>query len=100
MSARHLIPALFVTSVAVLLVACFSSHAAAVGLITVLLTYLLAGIFVAVMQSRAYGPAIVCTLPLACLCFHISYGIGTLLGIRYLFQAPSSQPIREGQSIP
>lgn len=100
MSARHLIPALFVASIGALLLASVSSHVASIGLIAVLLTYLLAGICVAGMRSRAYGPAIVCTLPFACLCFHVSYGIGTLAGLRYLFQAPSSRPIREGQSIP
>ena len=57
MSARHLIPALFVASIGALLLASVSSHMASIGLIAVLLTYLLAGICVAGMRSRAYGPA-------------------------------------------
>jgi len=100
MSVRHLIPALFVASVGVLLLVSFSSHLASVGLAVLLLTYVAAGTCVAGMQSRVYRPAIVCILPFACLCFHISYGLGTLLGVRYLFQSPSCLPIREGQSIP
>jgi glycosyltransferase involved in cell wall biosynthesis len=96
MSARHLIPAFFVLSMFCLLVSSFFSPLAFAAFMLTLVLYLLAGFGVSTVRSWEQGPAIVCLLPIACLLFHISYGAGTLVGIRYLFKSPSTQPIREG----
>ena len=96
LSVRHLAPALFVIGLAVLLFGCIFSHVALLALGTFLLIYLLVGFCIAGLRSRMHGPAICCTLPFACLCFHLAYGVGTLIGARYLFKGPPSRPIREG----
>lgn len=99
MGIRHLTPALFVVSVVGLSLASPWSRAAFVSLLVLLLVYLSLGVHFAIRRSRSYGPLVVSTLPFACLFFHLSYGLGTLAGVRYLFEPPSSRPIREGQPI-
>lgn len=96
MSVRHLIPAMFVLGIVTLLMTSFFSPLALWSLLTSLGVYLLSGLGVAALRSRNYGSLIVGLFPFACLSFHISYGLGTLAGVRYLFKAPSTRPIREG----
>jgi hypothetical protein len=96
MSIRHLAPALFVIALVGLLVVSFFNTFVFLMLSVLGLIYLLVGFCIAVLRSRRYGVALMCVLPFICLAFHISYGAGTLAGVRYLFKDPSSQPIREG----
>ncbi|MFZ0731075.1 MAG: glycosyltransferase family 2 protein [Candidatus Sulfotelmatobacter sp.] len=96
MSARHFAPALFVIAIASLACRSAFAHRALWLLGGLLGLYLCAGILTALVRSRKYGWAIVAAFPLACLMFHISYGLGTLAGTRYLFTSPPSSPIREG----
>jgi len=98
MGLRHLVPGLFVVALAALLLASFFSSHALFGVLALLLAYLLAGFVVAGLRT-SYGPSIALAMPFACLCFHVSYGLGTLAGGRYLVQPPSTRPIREGQPI-
>ncbi|MGA9800600.1 MAG: hypothetical protein WBQ68_16420, partial [Terriglobales bacterium] len=70
-----------------------------IALISFLAVYLLTGFFVAVRRRREWGWAIVAIMPLATLFFHIAYGLGTLVGLRYLFKSPPSSPIRSGQPV-
>jgi hypothetical protein len=75
------------------------SHLGSIALSVLLTVYFLTGFCVAVRRSRAWGFTIVCTVPFASLCFHLAYGLGTLVGLRYLFKSPSSRPIRAGQPV-
>ena len=95
---RHFAPTVFVIGLAGFIGASLFSRVAFLFLPMLLLIYLEVG-FLIVNRRGRYGFLMRCTLPLACLCFHISYGLGTLAGVRYLFKAPSSRPIRAGQSI-
>ena len=96
MSVRHLVPALVVLGGFGLLLLSLYSWAAALILGGLLGIYLLAGLCVAALRGNPNGPGVFITLPIACLAFHCSYGLGTLAGIRYLFKPPASRPIREG----
>lgn len=99
MSLRHLAPGVFVLALAATLLASAFSHLALLGLAIALVSYLFIGFCIAGLRSHQYGYGISLVLPLACLCFHLSYGAGTLAGVRFLIQAPTAQPIREGQSV-
>jgi glycosyltransferase involved in cell wall biosynthesis len=99
MSVRHLAPAFFVLGIVGLLVASVVSRLALLTLGASALLYLLLGFYISILRSRQYGPAIVMALPFACFLFHLSYGLGTLFGVRYLIKAPPSRPIREGLPI-
>jgi len=96
---RHFAPFLFVDAIAAMSLASFFSRSALLSLIALVSLYLLAGACIVSLRGRSAGLALSCILPFACLCFHISYGLGTLAGVRYLFKAPSSTPIRAGQSV-
>lgn len=96
---RHFAPALFVVAVLCLLFGSVFNHASFFYLIFLLLSYFVAGLGIAIFRAGDYGVLPTLVLPLACFCFHMSYGLGTLAGIRYLVRAPSSRPIRAGQSV-
>ena len=96
MGIRHLVPALFVLGLGALLAASVFSSLAVIVLTATLLVHLLTGLLAAVFADNI-DLAIIFTIPFAFLAFHISYGLGTLAGIRYVFKAPSYHPIREGQ---
>jgi glycosyltransferase involved in cell wall biosynthesis len=99
MSSRHLIPAFFVIAIVALSIASVFNYFALFALALALLLHLSSGLLVAMSTRSNCGLAIRGTLPFACLCFHISYGLGTLAGIRYLLKAPPYAPIREGQPV-
>jgi hypothetical protein len=75
------------------------SKLAGVALIALMAVYMLAGSWVAVGRRRDWGWGIVSIMPLASFGFHFAYGLGTLAGLRYLFQSPPSTPIRSGQPV-
>jgi glycosyltransferase involved in cell wall biosynthesis len=93
---RHFAPALFLIAVLCLSFGSVWNRTFLFCLITLLLSYLIAGLAIAIFGTKNYGFFVTLVLPLACFCFHISYGLGTLAGIRYLLRAPSSRPIRAG----
>jgi glycosyltransferase involved in cell wall biosynthesis len=99
MSLRHLAPAVFVTVLGAMLLTSAISHPVLLAGAALLLAYLFVGYCMAGLRSHRYGYGISLALPLACLCFHMSYGMGTLAGVRFLIQPPTPQPIREGQSV-
>ncbi len=99
MGARHFVPAAFVLGLTALLTGAFWSPLCLVGLGVLLAVYLSAGIYFAFRVSRNWGLSVRCALPLVCLAFHIVYGLGTIVGLRYLFVSPPAIPIRAGQSV-
>lgn len=99
MSLRHLVPASFVLGIVGLIAASIANRFALVTLGAIATAYFLLGLYFAVLRSRNDGPGVVLALPFACFLFHLSYGLGTLCGVRYLIKGPPSQPIREGLPI-
>lgn len=99
MRARHLAPAIFVAVVIALSAALFLYRLALEGLVAILTMYLVTGLSLAVRKSRHYGAMLVLILPFACFFFHMSYGLGTLVGLKYLVKPPSREPIRAGRPV-
>jgi glycosyltransferase involved in cell wall biosynthesis len=99
MGFRHLAPAGFVLGILGLLGLSWFSSLAGIALIAILAVYLLTGFWVAIGRRREWGWGIVSVMPFASFCFHFAYGLGTLAGLRYLFKAPPSTPIRSGQPV-
>lgn len=99
MSIRHFVPALFLATIAAMVVLSFFSSVIAAALIGLTALYFAIGYWFAIVKSKNYALRTVCVLPLACACYHVSYGAGTLAGFKYLLRPPSRQPIREGQNI-
>ena len=97
MGLRHLAPALLTATFLALGAASFFTPLAVLGLIALSAIYLLIGVAVSLSRSRQHGIAVVCILPVAFWLFHVSYGLGTLVGLKYLFAAPPTLPIRAGQ---
>jgi glycosyltransferase involved in cell wall biosynthesis len=99
MGLRHFAPAVFVVMCAVLIGGSPVSLVSAILLASLLAGYLLAGWYFAFSKSKSYGLGLRLLLPFACFCFHVSYGLGTLAGCRYLLMPPSGKPIRAGQEV-
>ncbi len=99
MSLRHFVPAMFVVALVTVLFGAPFYGPLSLVLTLMLGAYLAAGTYFSFRRSRQYRLQIACVLPFACLGFHIVYGAGTLMGLRYLFRAPASHPIREGQPV-
>jgi len=96
---RHYAPVLFVAVISILLVATPLSYRFLVALLALVVIYFITGTVMINFSGGKHQPLIRFTLPFACFCFHISYGLGTLAGARYLFKNPSSRPIRAGQQV-
>lgn len=99
MSARHFAPALLLIAVVILTILSFLNRMAFPALISLAVLYFFIGFFFAARKLRTQRASTVCMLPIACACFHFAYGLGTLAGLKYLFKAPSRNPIRAGQPI-
>ena len=99
MGFRHLAPAAFVLILLALIGSSWLGRLPLFALIALLTVYLLTGFYVAVGRRRDWGWGIVGIMPFASLCFHFAYGMGTLVGLRYLFKSPPSSPIRSGQPV-
>ncbi|HEY6339362.1 MAG TPA: glycosyltransferase family 2 protein [Candidatus Sulfotelmatobacter sp.] len=99
MGLRHLVPAFFVTTFLALSVAWLFAPLAGLSLISLAAIYLLIGLAVSLVKSRQHGISVLCVLPGAFWLFHLSYGLGTLVGLRYLFTSPPTSPIRAGQPV-
>lgn len=94
MRLRHWAPAAFLVFLSLLALASFVSRLAQGFLIGTLCVYILVGLFFSVRAKSEESKDIVFVQPFATLCFHIAYGAGTLLGLRYLFRQPPVKPIR------
>lgn len=90
---RHLAPALFLTAVLTLLALSFFTPASAFGLILLLAAYFVAALYFTARATGLSG-SVKAALPLAFLLFHLSYGAGTLAGLRFLVGKPSNTPVR------
>jgi glycosyltransferase involved in cell wall biosynthesis len=99
MGFRHLAPAAFVLGVLALVGLSLFGRLPLIVLMSLLTVYLLTGFYVAVGRRRDWGLAVAGIMPFASLCFHFAYGLGTLVGLRYMFKAPSSNPIRPGRPV-
>jgi glycosyltransferase involved in cell wall biosynthesis len=99
MGLRHLAPAMFLVLLLLLLPPSFASSTARLLLIGMMCAYLVTGFYFA-LRSKANGDwNLPLVQPFASLCFHMSYGAGTLFGLIYLFREPSTMPIRLGLPI-
>jgi cellulose synthase/poly-beta-1,6-N-acetylglucosamine synthase-like glycosyltransferase len=99
MGLRHLVPAVFAATFLALSLAWLVAPLAGRVLIVLAAIYVLVASAVALLTSRQHGIAIMCILPCAFWLFHMSYGLGTLVGLKYLFRAPPTLPIRAGQPV-
>ena len=99
LSFRHLTPALFLIFLTCLTVAAISGFWARIALLSIVLTYFIVGFSYSLRERAQIGPDVTFFLPLACLLFHFSYGIGTLVGLRYLVGGAPTKPIRAGLPI-
>jgi glycosyltransferase involved in cell wall biosynthesis len=97
MGFRHFVPALFTATFLALSAGWLFIPSAGICLIALAAIYLLIGSAVSLSRSRQTGLAVLCALPVAFWLFHMSYGLGTLVGLKYLFKSPPALPIRAGQ---
>lgn len=91
---RHLVPAFFVLALMSLLFLVFVNKLVLFGLGVVLAVYFVVGFYYGIRTASKYGGFLAVVMPFAFLCFHVSYGCGTLVGLRWLFRPPPSRPIR------
>ena len=95
-SLRHLAPAVFLLLLLALLSASFASAVVRPLLIGMMGVYFLAGFYFSLRSKNKSRLSTALVQPFATFCFHVAYGAGTLFGLRYLFQQPSTVPIRSG----
>lgn len=86
---RHLCPAVSVLSGAGLLLLSVRSPGARFFLSLLVLSYLLLGFWFAIRKESRDSPLLRAITPFACLLFHFVYGVGTLMGLRFLFTPAS-----------
>jgi succinoglycan biosynthesis protein ExoA len=99
MGLRHFAPAVFLLLLLLLLLASFVSATPPAFLIGILCAYILTGFYFSLRAKTEGNWDVALIQPFATFCFHIAYGAGTLLGLRYLFRQPSVKPIRPGLPI-
>jgi glycosyltransferase involved in cell wall biosynthesis len=80
-SLRHLVPALFVATLALLGSASTAAPAARIGLAVVLSFYVSGLSLASLVASRRAGWDLLPLLPIVFACFHIGYGMGFLYGL-------------------
>jgi glycosyltransferase involved in cell wall biosynthesis len=96
MGLRHLAPAVSLILLLLLLPVYFVSATSLSFLIGILCAYILLGFYFSLCAKTEGNWDVALIQPFATFCFHIAYGGGTLLGLRYLFRQPSIRPIRPG----
>jgi glycosyltransferase involved in cell wall biosynthesis len=96
---RHLTPAFFLLLLICLMAAAIGEFWARIALITVFIVYLILAFSYVLRERDQTGTDVALLFPLTCLLFHLSYGVGTLVGLRYLVGAAPSKPIRAGLPI-
>ncbi len=96
---RHLTPAFFLILLTCLMAAAINGFWAKIALLIVLFTYFILGFSFSLRERTQTDPVAILCFPLACLLFHLTYGIGTLVGLRYLVGTAPTKPIRAGLPI-
>jgi glycosyltransferase involved in cell wall biosynthesis len=96
---RYLAPAVFLLLLLALLSASVASAVARPLLVGMMGIYCLAGFYFSLRFKGQNLFFVALVQPFASFCFHVAYGAGTLFGLRYLFQQPSTVPIRSGLPI-
>jgi len=86
---RHVCPAVFAICLAGLLALSGWSSLARMFLAVLVFSYLLLGFWVVFRRESSSSLLLKTIVPFACFLFHFAYGLGTLMGLRYLF-APAS----------
>ncbi len=81
LSLRHLVPSLFVLTLAFSLLFCRWAPELAALVLLVLGVYLGADVTFAALAARGQGPAVIARLALVFPCLHFSYGLGFLKGL-------------------
>jgi succinoglycan biosynthesis protein ExoA len=99
MGVRHLVPAVFLMTLLLLLPASFMNVYAKEFLVAIMCVYLLTGFCFSLCVITEDNWDVTLVQPFATFCFHIAYGAGTLWGLVYLFQQPSTVPMRPGLPI-
>ena len=99
MRPRHFVPAMFVITLIILGGIAFHNNIALRAVLCVAAAYLFSAMLFSALGARRLKLSTLCALPLAFAFFHVAYGLGTIAGLRYVFRAPSRQPIRAGQPI-
>jgi glycosyltransferase involved in cell wall biosynthesis len=94
LGARHLIPACFLLVLLALLALAFTNHAALQVLAAVLVVYGAASLYFSWRKSPELPLSVRMPLPFAFLSFHLTYGLATLAGIRFLLRKPAAKPTR------
>jgi len=96
---RHLTPAAFVLFLVITGGLSFSRRWALMACVSVLAVYLIMAFGFALRAARTHGALVALAMPFSFLCFHIAYGLGALLGLKYLFKDPIPKPIRPGRQV-
>lgn len=95
LSIRHLVPALFLLILVFISAFALEQDWARIVLIMILLAYLTVGFSYSLGSRGDKDLDVALCLPSACFLFHCAYGIGTLLGVRYLVrQMPAGPDLR------
>ena len=96
---RHLAPAAFFVLLVLLCLASLVSSTAHAVLLSIFCAYLLTGYYFSLHPQTKRDWDVILVQPFATFCFHLAYGAGTLLGLRYLFGQPCIGPMRPGMPI-
>lgn len=96
---RHLLPAAFVVGLLLLLGTGGYFPTARFMLLAELAVYVILGLYCAARWSYRFGWPVIAAMPVAGFCFHVTYGLGTLAGLVYLFKSPTARPLRPGLPI-
>jgi glycosyltransferase involved in cell wall biosynthesis len=91
---RHFLPAFFLCGLAGLGALSFFSIAARIVLGLLLTIYLVAGAYFSLRAPRTVSWSVKALMPLAFLVFHLTYGLGVIVGLRFAFRTPDAVPIR------
>jgi hypothetical protein len=91
---RHFLPAFFLCGLAGLGALSFFSIAARIVLGLLLTIYLVAGAYFSLRAPRTVSWSVKALMPLSFLVFHLTYGLGVIVGLRFAFRTPDAVPIR------
>jgi cellulose synthase/poly-beta-1,6-N-acetylglucosamine synthase-like glycosyltransferase len=91
---RHVVPACLFCVLGVLVVLSPVSTSARTALGLVLAIYFTAAIYFSIRAPRNVPAAVKIALPIAFLIFHLSYGLGTIAGLKFGARTPDASPIR------
>jgi glycosyltransferase involved in cell wall biosynthesis len=91
---RHLVPAFFLLILASLFGLSWTSGTARLLLGSILVIYLVASLFFAIRDAKNESPPFVILMPFAFFILHLTYGLATLIGLRFLLKKPVPKPTR------